>query len=423
MLNSKLLGRWLAKGFWAVSDQGLFALSNFALNVLLARWLVPQDYGAFTVAFTIFALLVALQTALLTEPMLVFGPGRYEDRLSEYLGALLFGQIGFAVLSGLLLVLTGLGFALSGSSAVSEGLVALAFAGPFILILWLMRRACYARFEPHLATLGGVLYTALMLMGAYALYRLEWLLAASALGVMGFSSLVVSLWLCLRLRVSWPGPRDRIVDETLEDHWRYGRWSVVTSALMWVPQVYILILPIWGGLEAAASLKAMGNFILPMVQANVALGALLLPTFTKARRQSAMFKSLVRFALVPFVLGPVLYWLFLGVLHRPLVIWLYGGQYIEDAYLLWLFGLFPVIQGATSVFAAALRASERPDQVFWAYLVAAGFSLTLGLAIVFAWGIIGAVVGTLGSSVVTAVAMWYLFATFFKRGKGGTEHA
>src|SRR5215212_9262534 len=198
------LSRWLMKGFWAVSDQGLFSLSNFALSVLLARWLMPQDYGAFTVAFAVFLLIGTFHTALLSEPMLVFGPSRYKGRFSEYLGALMYGHVGFAVLSSLLLLLAGLGFAYSGQGEVSAALFALALAGPLILLLWLMRRACYARFEPHLATSGGALYMAFMLGGLYALYRLEWLSAALALVVMGFSSLAVSLWLYMRLRVGRP---------------------------------------------------------------------------------------------------------------------------------------------------------------------------------------------------------------------------
>jgi hypothetical protein len=79
------------------------------LNVLLARWLVPQDYGAFTVAFAVFLLIGTFHTALLTEPMLVFGPSRYEGRFSEYLGALLYGHLSFTALSSLL-PMSGFGF-------------------------------------------------------------------------------------------------------------------------------------------------------------------------------------------------------------------------------------------------------------------------------------------------------------------------
>jgi O-antigen/teichoic acid export membrane protein len=157
--------RWLGKGFWAVADQGLFAASNFVLSVLLARWLSPQDYGAFAAAFAVFLFVGTLHTGLLTEPMLVFGSGRYKERLSEYLGTLLYGHAVFGLLSGCALLLASLGVALLGLRGLSTVILALAFTGPFILVLWLMRRASYARLQPRLATLGGALYMVLMLVG------------------------------------------------------------------------------------------------------------------------------------------------------------------------------------------------------------------------------------------------------------------
>src|SRR5829696_6632675 len=146
--------RWLTKGFWAVTDQGLFAGSNFALNIMLARWLTPQEYGAFSTAFAVFLLVGGIHTATLTEPMLVFGPGKYKDHHSEYLGALIYGHLGFAALGSIALLLAALGFALWGATSLSTVLVALALAELFILLLWLLRRACYVRLEPHLAVSG-----------------------------------------------------------------------------------------------------------------------------------------------------------------------------------------------------------------------------------------------------------------------------
>src|SRR5215208_612330 len=75
--------RWLTRGIWAVVDQGLFTLTNFSLNILLARWLSPEEYGAFTVAFTLFLLFGALHIAVLIEPLLIFGPSTYEHTLSD----------------------------------------------------------------------------------------------------------------------------------------------------------------------------------------------------------------------------------------------------------------------------------------------------------------------------------------------------
>jgi O-antigen/teichoic acid export membrane protein len=397
------------KGFWAVLDQGLFAVSNFVLNVLLARWLAPQDYGAFTLAFSVLLLLGTFHSALLIEPMLIFGPGRYKERLSEYLGVLVYGHWRLAVPVGSILLLgTSVILGLMGSGMLSVAFLGLALAGPLICFLWLVRRACYARLEPRLAALGGALYMVLMVAGAFALYRGGWLSTSSALAVMGLSSLVVAMWFVKRLGVSYASARGRdgLGRDALRRHWDYGRWAVLTSALTWVPgNVYYVLLPAWGGLEAGASLKALMNLVMPMLQANAALSVILLPLLVQARG-GAGFGRLVRLSLACFSLGSLLYWLLLGLFNRPLVELLYGGQYSDHAGLLWFIGLMPLVSGIGIVLGGALRAMERPDRVFWAYMLSTVTALTAGLGLMVFWGLEGTIAGLMFAYVVTAVAMY-----------------
>ena len=49
--------RWVTKGGLAIVDQGLISGSNFLIGILLARWLMPEAYGAFALAFSVFLLL------------------------------------------------------------------------------------------------------------------------------------------------------------------------------------------------------------------------------------------------------------------------------------------------------------------------------------------------------------------------------
>lgn len=387
-------------------DQGLFASSNFAINILLARWLPASEYGAFGVAFAVFLLVGSLHQATLLEPMLVFGSGKYRDRLPEYLGALIYAHVGFAALGSLVLALAGLGFALWGSGAISVAMLALALSEPFILLLWLMRRACYSKLEPGLAASGGALYMILMLAGALVLYRNEWLSTASALGVMGASSLAVGLWLIVRLGVRFPSLKGGgLVRDSFGSHWRYGRWSLLNQGLNWVPMnIYYIILPMWGGLGAGASFKALMNLVMPVLQGVWALSMLVLPTFVRARdRGDAAFDSSIRFALVPFVLGLALYWMLLGLFHLPLVSWLYEGRYTAHADLLWLLGLAPMLAAVKQIMGHSLRALERPDLLFFAYALSAVVALTVGAGLVYLIGIAGASIGLLASQAITGL--------------------
>jgi hypothetical protein len=79
---------WATKGGLAIVDQGLISGSNFLLGILLARWLMPEQYGAYALAFSAFLLLSFLYHSLLLEPMAVFSGSTYHRSLRGYLGAL-----------------------------------------------------------------------------------------------------------------------------------------------------------------------------------------------------------------------------------------------------------------------------------------------------------------------------------------------
>lgn len=342
---------------------------------------------------------------MFAEPLLVFGSGKYKERLSEYVGALLYGHLGFAIAGTLVLLITSAGFALSGSRSLAAVMLALAFAEPFILLLWLMRRACYACSEPRLAASGGAWYMVLMLAGAWILFSREWLSASSALGVMAVSSLAVSLWLVVRLGVRWPSRSDGgLIRDAFLDHWRYGRWSVGNQALNWVPMnIFYLVLPFFGGLAAGASFRALMNLIMPMLQAVWALSIVLLPTLVRAREEGrAGFDSRLRLALIPFVAGPAAYWLLLGLFHQPLVSLLYDGRYEGGAALLWILGLSPIVASVKQVLSQSLRALERPDWLFAAYALSALVAVTLGTALTYFLGIVGAGIGLVICQGITA---------------------
>lgn len=397
-------------------DQGLFAVSNFVLNVLLARWLTPQEYGTFAVAYAAFWLFIVLHSALLTEPMLVFGSGRYKNRLSEYLGVLLYGNLAFAALGSFLLLLAGLGLGLSRQPALSAALLGLALAGPFIFFQWLMRRACYVQHKPHLAALGGALYMVVVLLGLYVSHQRDWLSTPVAFFLMGLASLVVGIWFTVRLRVGHPRSIGReLVRGSLKNHWSFGRWAALTNILALITGtssggIYYLVLPIFGNLEAAAALKALMNLIMPVLHANVALAVLLVPTLVQARG-SARFKHLMRFSGILRFSASASYLVLLILFHRPLMIWLYGGKYMEYANLVWLVGLIPLVAALTGLMAAALRAFERPERMFWAYLLSTVVALTAGMGFLVAWGVAGAIVAVLVSSIVAGGAMVWLFVS------------
>jgi O-antigen/teichoic acid export membrane protein len=394
------------KEAWAVADQALFAGGNFAVNVLLARWLAPAEFGAFTQAYATFLLLGTVHGAFVIEPMLVFGAGKYRDAAPAYLAALLRGHWVLAALLSLPLLALGVGAA-SGASAAAW--LALAAASPFVLFQWLARRACYLRSSPELAAGAGAIYLGLVLAASAALAASDRLSAPAALAVIAAASLLSAMLLVGRLLRPEPAARRVRVREIVEDHWGYGRWAVGTGALAWVPgSVYYLLLPLWAGLHATAELRAYANLTLPATHAYAALSAHLVPILV-GRHGTPAFGSVLRARLRDYAASAVAYYVVLAVAHRPLVDWLYAGRYTDRAALLVVLGLAPIGVAAGAVLGAGLRAAGRPDRVFWAYVWSAGGTATLGVTLTATFGVLGAAIGSVVSSLITVAAMaWFL---------------
>ncbi len=391
-------------------DQGLFAASNFALNILLARWLSPQDYGAFSVAYAVFLLFSTFHMSLLSDPLSVFGPRKYENRIGRYLNVLLQGHLILTAVIGLILGLIGLVSLTRQGNSLSPALFGVALASPFILLQWLMRRACYALLIPRMAASAGALYMGFMLIGTYVLFHYGWLSATTALGVIAAASLVSGGWLMVRLKVSFVS-RDRTLARTvLKDHWRYGRWVAGTALSNWISSsVYYLLFPFWGGLEAAGAFRALTNLFQPAIHFNTALGTVLLPLLAHIK-EAQRFTSVVRYALLLLPLGAATYGVLVAAFGEPLTEFLYGGQYENLASVMWLFGAIPVVLGVAIVVANALNALELPNKVFVAYMYSMATSLTLGLLLMFYLGTTGAILGWLAAYVVAAGVMLRLYA-------------
>src|SRR5580700_7287419 len=88
---------WAMKGGLALVDQGVFAGSNFVMSILLARWLSPEQYGMYAVAFAILLFLLNFHQGLMLEPMLVFGSSVYRDCLRGYVEVLLLLHVGLSL--------------------------------------------------------------------------------------------------------------------------------------------------------------------------------------------------------------------------------------------------------------------------------------------------------------------------------------
>ena len=405
--------RWAAKGLLAITDQGLFAGSNFILNILLARWLTPSEYGTFALAYSAFLLFAAFHSAAFIEPMLVFGPGRYCDKLDEYLGRLILGHFVLILPVSLLIALGGVLISHWSSNAVGTAFLGLALAVPFLLLMWLLRRAFYVELRPGWAMCGGALYLVVLVMSLFALRATNRLSTVSAFVIMSGAAALSSIFLVLLLHPHWiskPGGIESA--EVTLGHWRYGRWSIAAAMVSWFPlNIYYLVLPVWAGLAGSAALRALMNLINPGIHILLALATLLLPILVRNRRDGGKKKvdRTMGVALLVFLSSTGLFSFGLWVFRSGIFRLLYSGKYQDAGVNSLIFLLLALLATSFSaVVGAGLMAAERPDLNFWSNAGAAIVTVAVGLPLAAFRGIEGSAEGLFLSASVTGLLM-YLF--------------
>jgi O-antigen/teichoic acid export membrane protein len=402
-------------GGLAILGQGTFAGSHFLMNVLLARWLSPEEYGAFALAYSGFLLFLMLYGACVYEPLIVFGSGRHAGRFQEYFGLLARGNVlVLGVLSCLMLASSSL-LSRFLPSGVERDFAALSLAAPFVLVTWLGRGGFYARMKPGEAAWGGTFYF-FTLLAAIVLLRLDGRLSGSSafLG-MGLAGLTSNVFLLYRLGFRWRGVSGTLrMERVWGDHWSYGRWALASALVSWFPQnIYYALLPARTGLEGAAALRALTNLINPLLQTLSALAAVLIPVLVRHHQEGGIVRVRTTMKMLTVLLIPgslVYFFLVLWMGRSFLFQSLYAGKYQEyKTWPLLLTGLVPITTTAAIIVGSALRALEKPEFIFWSYAASTASVIVLGLPLTLHSGVLGATGSLFFSSLVAAVIMAWFF--------------
>jgi len=409
---------WLRQGVLALSDQGLISGANFLIGIVLARWLVPEQYGRYALAFSIFLFLSSFHNALLLEPMSVFGPASYGKHLPAYVGKLIGLHV---VVASMLALILGAGVAFlhrfTSLQALKPALLGVCVSIPLILFFWLCRRAAYLQLAPHLAAGSALAYCLVLISLLLLVKKLEWLSPFTAFLIQSCAATAAAALLLIVLKPklnSGSGPTSSAI---ARQHWRYGRWVVATAFVYWLSgNAYYLVAAALLRMEDVAGLRALQNFTLPSAQFSTAISLLVLPLASGrlAEEDRQGFQRRIRQITLLFIGVAVAYlgvlWLFGG----RLIAILYAGRYTEFAYLLPLVAAPVVVTAASQGSCIALQAMQCPADVFLAYTAAGIVTIVTGIPLTRYWGLAGAAVGILMSSLAYFIAIAYRYRARLK---------
>jgi glycosyltransferase involved in cell wall biosynthesis len=400
---------WVAKGALALIDQGLLSGSNFLIGILLARWLSPDDYGAYALGFSIFLFLAGFHNAFFLEPMSVLGPGSYSQCLPSYVKKLLGLHFAMAILLSALAVAGAFAMRLfTTAPAVRSAMWGVAVAVPFILFHWLCRRAVYLKLAPWLAVVSSTAYCVALVLLLLALKR-----SMSPFGgflIQSLAAIPAAVLLLVSLKSEATpslGPSTRSV---VREHWRYGRWVVGSTLVYWLSgNAYYVIVGALLPMHDLAALRALRNFTLPFAQSLTAITLLVLPwassRFAEEGREGLRRRT--RQLTWFFGGGALVYFSVIWLFGSRIMNSLYAGRYNEFSNLLAL-ATAPLLLIAASVGSeVAVQVMQAPSEVFLAYGISGALTLLVGVAFTHYWGLVGGLVGILISSVTFWAVITY----------------
>lgn len=384
----------------AVLDQGVFAISNLVISILLARWMRAEDYGAYAIVLSVFLLFASIHSVLILEPMTIFGSRMGRVELSAYSYSLLrihtlMSLVGFS----LSLLAAQVLMAIGGPSALTQAFIGAGLAQAMILLFWFARRACYVRLRPLRAASGSIAYGVLAVAGLATLNRFLWVMPLQAYVVIGLAALGASI-LILPSLIS---PTEIILRLTkvLRRSWKYAKWLMLPAFLYWMTtSAYYPIAGVILDLGEIAALRALSNFVIPPIQFVIAISLLFMPW--ASARYAAQGKDRLRKDTWAFTGAAttvsLIYWVFLIVAQDSLLELFYADRYRTYAWLLPLLGAIPVLISLTSGWLTAIRIMEKTSLIFTADLIGAVSTITLGIFLTMRLGIAGTAIGLIASA-------------------------
>ena len=243
---------------WALADQILVSGVNFAVGILLARFLGLAEFGRYSLIWLVVQFALGMQHAFVTAPMLTLGPKmeKAEDRRAYY-GAGLRLQLLFALLcGGALWLVLWLGsswqpaWQLDGLYASLASVIFAFQIQEFVRRYFYVMSASRTVFFYDLAAYGA--YLTVVLAGALAgTLRLDLVFWALA-GTFGTTTLIGLI------AAGLPAVGGGGLATVIRRHWRFARWLVATALLQWFGANYFFLAagallgtPAVGALKAA----------------------------------------------------------------------------------------------------------------------------------------------------------------------------
>jgi O-antigen/teichoic acid export membrane protein len=398
------LRQWAADAaFWSLGDQAAVSAGNFLTTILLARALLPSEYGVYALLFALMLMMNGFHSALIWYGLSLQGASKSEAEIRPLAG-------------GSLVLTAGLAIVLGAATGVAAVFFHRASLVPWILLALLFwqlqettRRALMSRLRFRDAVWGDALsYLGQAACIAY-LFVGHRLTLVSAFGAMAATSAAAALLQTAQLKLTLPDFRG--ASRLIPKFWGVGRWALLVSvAQAFIGQALLWFLAFAGTAEVAC-FQSVLNLLRATNPVMFGIGSVLLPTVAaQPGRPAAGLHAARRYGLLgALLLLPyfAVIFMFPGLTLR--LLYGAGSAYAGLGLELRVLVLGSAFAYVAYIFVTYYYGLSKSYIVLRCQLVAVGFTVIGGLVLVTEAGVLGAAVAyDLTFAAQTAALVWFL---------------
>jgi O-antigen/teichoic acid export membrane protein len=402
----------------AMFDQALVSGTNFLLVVALARCVAVEEFGLFTLSFSVLLFFSSLIYAVVVLPISVFLPERRGGEVNAYLARL--ERVHRAMIP-VLIVLAVPVLLLLGSWQL---VMATALATAMRMGVEYHRRVAYALHDSLRALLVDAgSYATLAVIATIALVYPVPCQAWHAMLVLagcGLAGWLAGLW---ANRDAITAPSVEPMGPVVRRHWDFGKWNLGGTIAMWgASQMYPFMVAGMLGLRDVAllngSIRIMGvsNVLVQGIEAFAMprLRAQMVGSNISAFRQSL-------FSVFIAGTGIMLPLCALGMIapERVMAVCL-GEHFTHGAFALRIIALTQFLSFVARIVSIGLNSLKEPKPGFWAQAVCAIATLLAGPWIVSVAGLQGACLALLCNATIILLISAGSFFRIMRRHRSGS---
>jgi O-antigen/teichoic acid export membrane protein len=391
---------------FSILDQAIVSGSNFIVMFTLARFLSPNEYGAYVLSFTVLLFINGIQMALSTTPLNVRGASLNENDLRYYIQSLLI----FNVLCGVLITIILIISLLIMKVFYVDRVIIRTFSGLslslfFIQIQEFFKRVLYFSLKVKEVFFIDAISNSILIFGIVMFYNLKILNSLSIYLLIGFVSLfsIALFFPKIYIYLRKPYTKLSIISKSISWNIQYGKWTLGSHLLYWIGnQTYLFTATIYLSVVATAKIAATQNLVNAVNVLVMGIQNIAMPIASRKLHKQGLFalKQYIKYLIFLIILSVGLYGFILTVFGDRLMELLYNNKYSNVSILMMLWSISFLIASINRMFMIFLNAVEKNRINFYIYLFNAILSLGFIIPITKTFEIFGMAVWTIISSTI-----------------------